>query len=728
MKLPRLYLFTAIIFGLLCAAAAPAQTGTVSIVSGNGQIACPSCNGGAYGVGISFEPMIVKVADASGNPIAGATVQWNVIAGSIVLVGPTSVTDANGLAQNIVYPYMPIPGANYYPARITATYGTSSVWFYETQSLNDAYSFIRTTLLDESLLGTTFSGPAGSQSATKIRVQVFDNYGDRIPNVSARLVSYETSTPPATCVTGAGADPGSALSDSDGVVTCTVQFGSKVVTNQVVYLMIGGVNSSSRPLTPTPGQPTGWVQYQFAITVTPSTPGMISKVAGDSQSANPGQTLPTVLQARVTDVAGQALISGASVAWTVTPAGAATFGNGATTTSDANGLVSNTVQLSSAAAGPIQIKAALVSNSSISTTFSETANIIVTVGTLNKASGDQQTAVVGTAFAQPIVVQATGSNGQALVNFPLQFSVSGPATLSNGSAVTDSSGRAQVSVTAGATAGSVAVTVTAGARTATFNLTVVPVGPQITSFVNGAQFFTSYDGNHSALSPCSLGTLYGKGIAPTLQGAAYGSMFGPAPYTVAGVSISFNNAAAPIFAVINSNGVEQVNFQVPCDVTPASNVPVTVTANGGTANVTTIVRAASPGIFEWVQSDQTRRGIVLRATGEWVSKETPARKGDVVRLYVTGLGATLPAVAGTNSLPPFGDNAMALGQIIVGVNNAGVRVVQSRLSPDLIGVYEIDFQIPNDAPSGDNVVLSVAVNATDGSATQFSAGSRIPIQ
>jgi uncharacterized protein (TIGR03437 family) len=273
------------------------------------------------------------------------------------------------------------------------------------------------------------------------------------------------------------------------------------------------------------------------------------------------------------------------------------------------------------------------------------------------------------------------------------------------------------------------VTATVGGFSQTFNLTVVPVGPRITSFTNGAQFYSSYDANHSALSPCGIATVYGTGIAPTLQGtASVSNWFTPLPYALAGVRISFNGSQAPIYNVANTNGVESATFQVPCDVTPGAAVPVQVQANGGTANVTTIVRAAGPGIFEWVQPDGVVRGVVERPDGSFVTPDNPARGGETLRMFATGLGVTLPAVAGTDSLPPVGVDALVRAQVIVGVNNQGMQLISAKLSQDLIGVYIVDFKIPAYAntPEGNNVILSLAVNAIDGSPTQFSAGSRIP--
>ena len=82
----------------------------------------------------------------------------------------------------------------------------------------------------------------------------------------------------------------------------------------------------------------------------------------------------------------------------------------------------------------------------------------------------------------------------------------------------------------------------------------------------------------------------------------------------------------------------------------------------------------------------------------------------------------------TGALPVPGSDALVTGQVIVGVNNAGARVVTARLSPNLIGVYEVAFQVPSDAPTGNDIVLSVAVNAPGDGQTRFSNGSKLPIQ
>ena len=148
--------------------------------------------------------------------------------------------------------------------------------------------------------------------------------------------------------------------------------------------------------------------------------------------------------------------------------------------------------------------------------------------------------------------------------------------------------------------------------------------------------------------------------------------------------------------------------------------------SGGTATVNLPVQAATPGIFETSSSDGTRRAVAIRPDGSFVTLQNPARRGEIIRVFVTGMGPASPAIV-TGALPFAGVDSLISGQVIVGVANAGARVVTSRVSPNLLGVYEIAFQVASDSPTGNDVVLSVAVNVPGDSATRFSNGSKLPI-
>jgi uncharacterized protein (TIGR03437 family) len=204
------------------------------------------------------------------------------------------------------------------------------------------------------------------------------------------------------------------------------------------------------------------------------------------------------------------------------------------------------------------------------------------------------------------------------------------------------------------------------------------------------------------------------------------------PYLLASDSVSFNGVGAPIYNVANINGQQpQITVQVPCETAPSASVPVTVTVNGVVATVNVPVLAASPGIFQTVMSDGVSRAVIVRPDGSFVSLSNPARRGEIVRAYATGLGMTSPIV-GTDATAIPGSDAIVQGTLIMGVTNTagkgeGIGVSTARVAPDLIGVFEIPFTVPTDAATGNNVNFSIGVIPAGSSTPIYSATVKIPI-
>jgi uncharacterized protein (TIGR03437 family) len=150
-----------------------------------------------------------------------------------------------------------------------------------------------------------------------------------------------------------------------------------------------------------------------------------------------------------------------------------------------------------------------------------------------------------------------------------------------------------------------------------------------------------------------------------------------------------------------------------------------------TATVSIPVLPASPGIFTYVDADGVARAVLTRPDGSFVSAANPARRGEIVRAYVTGMGATTPALS-TNSFPLVGVDTPVNGTVIAGITNdkgqgEGVQVTGARASWNLFGVYEVPFQVPADAAIGSNVTFSVAVIPAGASQPIYSNGTKIAI-
>jgi uncharacterized protein (TIGR03437 family) len=733
-------------FVLACATAALAQTpANVTVVSGSGQMICNSCTGAEV---VTFQALVANVTDANGNPISGATVNWTVTSGGLfgVLLTSSSFTDVNG---NAVATYVPtsVGTGGFFNAfeqtTVTATAGTANANFYLTQVLPDTTGNPLVPLAGISTnlsIGAALSGPVGTTGSSVV-VNVLASAGQPVPNVAVNLFNLQcgsaTNCPSgaavgATLQCAAGAGIGTVLTNASGQATCNPVFGGVPGSNGSFYVLVGAPLQTN-PTTPlTSFNLSSYVGYgPFTVSVSAATPTALQVVSGNSQQVQAGQALPLPLVVKLITTGGAGL-SGQTINWSVSPSGAATLGSTSNTT-DVNGQASNTLTLSSTASGTVTITATAAGTTLAAATFTITAIPLVSASGLSIVSGNNQS-IAESSQSAPLTVQLNATNGGVVANFPVQWSITGPGTLSSSSVNTGTNGQASVRVTAAATTGTVTVTASAAGFSQSFTLTVIPPGPQLTasSFLNGADFQVG------SISPCSIATIVAPGLAPGLQTIVSGAnMVGPLPYSLAGEGVTVNGSQAPIFNVgTNVAGQQQLTFQVPCDATPGSSVPISVTTvGGGHGSISIALNAASPGIFETTMTDGVSRAVIVRPDGSFVSLTNPARRGEMEIAFATGLGPSIPSVA-TNNLPAPGVTATPQYTVVTGMAGQGVPGGAFALSSDLVGVWEVPFTIPATIGStnypvcgaGNCVTFSISVIPA-GSSTPISSGTTtIPVQ
>ncbi len=119
--------------------------------------------------------------------------------------------------------------------------------------------------------------------------------------------------------------------------------------------------------------------------------------------------------------------------------------------------------------------------------------------------------------------------------------------------------------------------------------------------------------------------------------------------------------------------------------------------------------------------------MLVRPDGSFVSPTNPAHRGETLIAYVTGMGATTPAIA-TNSLPAPGSSPAIQGTIIVGMNGGGVPLMAATLSPDLVGVETVSFMVPATTPSGKTSTFSVGIIPPGSSTPFYSTVGFFPVQ
>jgi uncharacterized protein (TIGR03437 family) len=207
------------------------------------------------------------------------------------------------------------------------------------------------------------------------------------------------------------------------------------------------------------------------------------------------------------------------------------------------------------------------------------------------------------------------------------------------------------------------------------------------------------------VAPGALATIFGHGLTTGVQGIESAAST-PWPLQMQGTSVTIAGVAAPLFALADVNGLEQINLQVPFEIESNSgNALVMVNNDCITTAFPAQVFAAQPGIY----ADGNGNGIVTHAaTGQLVTASNPAYPGEFVTIYANALGP-LDVQPATNS--PAGVSPLSRTIQTPSVTVAGVAadVTFSGLTPYFVGLCQLNVQIPQGVGNGSTVSLVVTV-------------------
>ncbi|MBL8296682.1 MAG: PQQ-dependent sugar dehydrogenase [Bryobacterales bacterium] len=188
----------------------------------------------------------------------------------------------------------------------------------------------------------------------------------------------------------------------------------------------------------------------------------------------------------------------------------------------------------------------------------------------------------------------------------------------------------------------------------------------------------------------SLGTAFGSGLRDEVGVTAAQGV--PLPVVLGGVRLSINGRDVPLYAVARGNGTEQVNFQMPWDLTGAS-ARVVVSRDGVASQALDVpVLAAQPGVF-------TADGTAVVVRNRDYSLATGVRSGEPVFFYATGLGEVenTPATGAASAVAPL---ARVRQTVAVTIDGVPCEVLFAGLAPGLIGVYQVNIVVPGGLTAG----------------------------
>jgi len=194
----------------------------------------------------------------------------------------------------------------------------------------------------------------------------------------------------------------------------------------------------------------------------------------------------------------------------------------------------------------------------------------------------------------------------------------------------------------------------------------------------------------AALAPGTVAQVYGSGLASMT--ASPGVV--PLVTDFNGTSMLVGDANAPLYYL--SDG--QLNVQIPFELTPNRQYAVIVSANGALTLPDTIdVAPVSPGVN--TLPDGTTL-IAQHADFSLVDTSHPARPGEILTIYLAGMGATTPSIASGQPAPLAGPFSLVTVPPLVTVDGQNATILYAGLTPGGVGLYQINFQVPSNARSG----------------------------
>ncbi len=204
------------------------------------------------------------------------------------------------------------------------------------------------------------------------------------------------------------------------------------------------------------------------------------------------------------------------------------------------------------------------------------------------------------------------------------------------------------------------------------------------------------------ISPGVILAIFGSDLAPS---TSLTSAF-PMPTTLAGVRVELveGNTSRPIPLFFVSPG--QINALLPYDV---KGTMAQLRVRSGTAlsaPETFILTPRAPRLLTKTM-DGLGEAILLHASYTVVSAAAPARAGEVVILYLVGLGAVSPPVTAGTAAGDGGANgplSQLTAEVTASVDGRPAKVLFAGLAPYFAGLYQLNLQLPDDLTGGPNTI------------------------
>ena len=217
------------------------------------------------------------------------------------------------------------------------------------------------------------------------------------------------------------------------------------------------------------------------------------------------------------------------------------------------------------------------------------------------------------------------------------------------------------------------------------------------------------------LAPGSYISIWGENLAES--NVYFADVLAPGidpylPVALAGVHVGFSvpGQSVSVPGRLTYASSRQLNVQIPWELQGYSTAWMTVSIGGiDTAVYTVPLASAGPGLFEYPVGSGNALAQNPFAPTTFFTAQQPVQKGQWVTFYANGLGPVSQTPASGQTTPPASQGlAQCTQTITVSIGGQSVTPEFAGLTPTGIGYYQINVQVPANAPSGIQPVIVTA--------------------
>jgi uncharacterized protein (TIGR03437 family) len=186
----------------------------------------------------------------------------------------------------------------------------------------------------------------------------------------------------------------------------------------------------------------------------------------------------------------------------------------------------------------------------------------------------------------------------------------------------------------------------------------------------------------------------------------------PLPSSISGVSVTLDGQRLPLLHVSPT----QINAQLPFDA--ADPTVLRVTTPNGSSDISVALSEVAPALFP--------AGSVAHADGAPVDADSPARPGEFLMVFLTGLGRVNGQIA-PGQAAPAAPLLTVRAPVEVRLGNATIQPSFAGLAPGFAGLYQVNLQVPATMLPG-NYALRIVAGQAPSNAVTVPVGAPAPSQ